>query len=105
MNAMKHVKAFDDFLKAIESEREEYINEVADWDDPDLIKKDRDTISCDEDEMYEREPIRRAIKKLYPIFTIEQINEAIQSCCEKDGQSRLREEFYKCVISELFGKL
>jgi hypothetical protein len=100
------MKTLTEFIEETKKEREKYITEVASWDDPDKIKKDRDTISCDDDETYEREPIRRAVAKKYPNqFRTSEINDAIEQCCKKKGQSRQREEFYKCVHEYLFKKI
>lgn len=102
---MKILKSFEDFVKNINEEREIIINEIAAWDTH-KIKKDRETISCDEDEAYERIPIKNSIKKLFPgIFTDEAIDSAIEHCCNKKGQSRQREDFYKCVYKRLMETL
>jgi hypothetical protein len=102
---MKIIKSFEDFVKNINEERAKKINEIADWDTRKIIK-DRETISCDEDEEYERIPIRNSIKKLFPgIFTNEVIDSAIEHCCNKQGQSRQREDFYKCVYKRLMETL
>lgn len=85
---MKIIKTFEDFVNNINEERTKKINEIADWDTRKIIK-DKETISCDEDENYERFPIRNSIKKLYPgIFTNEVIELAIDHCCNKVEQSR-----------------
>lgn len=103
---MKKLKTFKEFVESINEEREKDINEVADWDNPDKRKKDSDTISCDDDETYEREPIKRAVSKAYPgIFTTSEIDNAIEHCCKKAGQSRQREDFYRCVFDRLFAML
>ena len=99
---MKHLKTFDEFYEILQKEVKDYLAEVASWDNPELRKKDRDTISCDKDEMYERLPIRRAVRKIYPgRYTTEEINQAIEFCCKKKGQSRKREDFYRCVFDYL----
>ncbi len=93
------------FTESVEEERKKSINEIADWDDPKLKKKDADTISCDDDERYERVPIKRAVKKMYPnLFTDNEIDAAIEACCKKFNQSRERQAFYSCVITVLFEK-
>lgn len=103
---MKHLKTFEEFVESISEERVEIINEVADWDNPKLKQKDKATISCDDDEAYEIEPIRRAVRKTYPnIFTDAEIEAAIGHCCKKEGQSREREDFYQCVYDRLFEML
>lgn len=96
---------YKEFLANVQEAREEIIKEVADWDDPTKRKIDAGTVSCDDDERYEREPIRKAIKKMFPIFKNEDIDAAIEHCCKKTGQSRQREDFYKCVWGQLFAKL
>ena len=102
---MKIIKSFEEFVKNINEDRARKINEIADWDTR-KIKKDRETISCDEDEEYERIPMKNSIKKLFPgIFTDAAIDSAIEHCCNKKGQSRKREEFYKCVYNRLMETL
>lgn len=102
---MKILKTFEEFVKSINEERENKINEIADWDTRKIIK-DKETISCDEDEEYERVPIKNSIKKQFPsIFTDKAIDSAIEHCCEKDGQSRQRVDFYKCVYNRLMETL
>ncbi|MFI0427374.1 MAG: hypothetical protein ACH34V_10500 [Flavobacterium sp.] len=59
---MKVIKPFEDFVKNINEERTKKINEIADWDTRKIIK-DKETISCDEDEEYERVPMKNSIKK------------------------------------------
>lgn len=101
---MENLKTFEEFVKTINEEKATYLTEVAKWDNPEKKKRDANTISCDDDdEGYEREPIRRAVKRMYPSwFTTDQINTAIEHCCKKAGQSRQREDFYKCVLDKLF---
>lgn len=93
-----------DFIEKINEERNQLITEVADWDDPKKIKKDKDTVSCDDDERYERQPIRKAIQKMFSGVSMEDVNAAIEHCCKKKGQSRLREDFYKCVYLQITAK-
>lgn len=102
---MKILKTFEEFVKNINEERENKINEIADWDTRKILK-DKETISCDEDEEYERVPMKNSIKKSFPgIFTDAAIDSAIEHCCKKSGQSRQREEFYKCVYKRLMETL
>ncbi len=100
------MKTLTEFINEAKKQREKYVNEVADWDDPEKKQKDKDTVSCDKDELYEREPIRRAVKKEYPNqFRTSEIDDAIEHCCKKKGQSRQRDEFYECVYKNLFSKI
>lgn len=94
------------FIDEVEKERLQSIKEVASWDNPNLKKKDRDTISCDDDERYERVPIRNAVNRLYPeVFTNDEINDAIESCCKKYNQTRERQAFYTCVLDKLLADI
>lgn len=102
---MKILKSFEDFVKKIYEERENKINEIADWDTRKVLK-DKETISCDDDENYERVPMKNSIKKQFPgIFTDNVIDLARNHCCNKEGQSRQREDFYKCVYKRLMETL
>ena len=91
------------FTNEVGKERVELLKEVASWDNPKLKAKDADTVSCDDDERYERVPIRRAVKRLYiDMFTDDEINEAIEKCCKKYNGTRERDAFYQCVLTNLF---
>jgi hypothetical protein len=102
---MKILKSFEDFVKSINEERENKINEIADWDTRKILK-DKETISCDDNEEYERVSMKNSIKKQFPgILTDNVIDVAIKHCCDKKGQSRQREDFYKCVFNRLMETL
>ena len=103
LEIMKKMK-LTEFVKIINDEREKMINEIACWDTKKIVQ-DRDTVSCDEDEKYEREVILKSIKKEFGYFTEEQISNAIEECCKDKNQSRKREDFYKCVYGKLFSKI
>ncbi len=91
---IQKVKRFEEFIKSL--------NEIADWDDPTQKDKDRDTISCDDDERYERDTLKKAISKEYKNwYKPSEIDDAIKYCCNKEGQSRKREEFTRCVLNRL----
>lgn len=92
---------YDLFLESLESEHQRIIKEIANWDNPHKKYLDKGTVSCDEAEMYERIPIKNAIKKLNTMFTDDEINRAIEHCCKIDGQSRQRKEFLNCVFNFL----
>jgi hypothetical protein len=91
------------FTNEVGKEKVEVLKEVASWDNPKLKAKDRETISCDDDERYERVPIKNAVKRLYPkLFTDDEIDNAIESCCKKYSGTRERDAFYACVLNKLF---
>lgn len=101
---MKKKIKLEEFVKIISKERENLINEIASWDTKKIVQ-DRDTVSCDEDEKYEREVILKSIKKSFGYFTEEQIAYAIEECCKDKNQSRKREDFYRCVYGKLFSTI
>lgn len=97
LNKTTHMKDFDKHVNEMLKLTEAY--KAAPWDDPKKKKIDAGKISCEED--YEIYHLKKIIKKTLPEYTDEEIDNAIETCCKKNGQSREVDDFIGCVVNNL----
>ena len=72
------------------------------WSDYDDKKKkgvDAKFFSCEED--WERDYLKRKIKRLFPRLDEASIEAAIKSCCQEIPAPRPRKQFVECVMRKL----
>ena len=72
------------------------------WDElDDKLKRyiDKRFVSCDEG--YELAKVKQAVKEEMPEFSDEEVDEAINACCESVKAPRPRDEFISCVKRQL----